>query len=180
MKNIFKLSLSLLGNQFISVIGAAMCIIFTNLFFGDTILAHIVFLLFTMPFFIYIEYRAAFTYGFHDSNRRNAPEDKSYLYKGFFAGLISYIPLIILIIIYLCYFYSGMIPWANFYKIIIRIASMYYNFPMCNLFPNHSPLVLVTSIIAPVIVPMLGYIAGYKNFVLSELFFKTKKSHPKV
>lgn len=180
MKNILKLSLSLIGNQFIAVVGAAMCIIFTNLFFGDTILAHIVFLLFTMPFFIYIEYRAAFTYGFHDSNRRNAPNDKSYIFKGFLAGLISYLPLIILIVIYLCYFFANQIPLANFYKIIIRIASMYYNFPMCNLFPNHCPEVLISSIIPPVIVPMLGYIAGYKNFVISELFFKSKKSLPKV
>ena len=175
MKNIIKLSLSLLGNQFVSVIGAAMCIIFTNLFFGDTILSHIVFLLFTMPFFIYIEYRAAFTYGFHDSNRRNAPNDKSYILKGFWAGLISFLPLIILITIYLSYFFTNQIPWANFYKIIIRISSMYYNFPMCNLFPNHSPAVLISSIIPPLLVPMLGYIAGYKNFVISQYLFKSKK-----
>ncbi len=180
MKNILKLSLSLIGNQFIAVVGAAMCIIFTGLFFGDTVLAHVVFLLFTMPFFIYIEYRAAFTYGFHDANRRNAPNDRSYIFKGFFAGLISYLPLIILITIYLCYFFLNQIPWANFYKIIIRIASMYYNFPMCNLFPNHAPEVLISSIIPPILVPMLGYIAGYKNFVISELFFKSKKTLPKV
>lgn len=180
MKNIFKLSLSLAGNQFISVIGAAMCIIFTGLFFGDTILAHIVFLLFTMPFFIYIEYRAAFVHGFHDSNRRNAPNSKSYLYKGLLAGFISYIPIIILIVLYLYNFYSGQIPWANLYKIIIRVSTMYYNFPMCNIFPNHCPCVIISSVIAPLFVPMLGYIAGYKNFVISYLFFKNKKPTLKV
>jgi len=180
MKNTLKLALSLIGNQFISVIGAAMCIIFSNLFFGDTIAAHIVFLLFTMPFFVYIEYRAAFMYGFHDSNRRNRPNDKSYLFKGFIAGLISYIPIIILIILYLFRFYSNQIPFANFYKIIIRISTMYYNFPMCNLFPNHCPGVIISSILPPLIVPMLGYIAGYKNFLISDLFLKNKRSAPKV
>ena len=180
MKNILKLSLSLLGNQFISVIGAAMCIIFTNLFFGNTIATHIVFLLFTMPFFLYIEYRAAFTYGFHDPNRRNAPNSKSYLIKGLVAGFISFIPVMIIIVIYLYYFYSNQIPWANFYKIIIRISSMYYNFPMCNLFPNHCPAVIMSSIIPPLFVPMLGYIAGYKNFVISNLIFKNKNQSPKV
>jgi len=180
MKNILKLSLSLLGNQFISVIGAAMCIIFTNLFFGNTIATHIVFLLFTMPFFIYIEYRAAFTYGFHDSNRRNAPSDKSFLFKGLISGFISYIPIMILIVLYLFNFYSNQIPLSNFYKIIIRIFSMYYNFPMCNLFPNHCPEVIISSIIVPLFVPMFGYIAGYKNFVISDLFFKNRKTQPKV
>ncbi len=180
MKNVLKLSLSLLGNQFISVIGAAMCIIFTNLFFGNTVLTHIVFLLFTMPFFVYIEYRAAFMYGFRDCNRRNNPNDKKYIFKGLIAGVISFIPVIVLIIIYLSYFYSNQIPWANFYKIIIRIITMYYNFPMCNLFPNHCPGVIISSILPPTIIPMLGYIAGYKNFVISNKFLKNKNSLPKV
>lgn len=166
----FKLSLSLFLNQILSTVGGFMCIIFVNLLAGDTIAAHILFLVMTMPFFIYINYRASFTAGFHDSDRRNNPKSKAFLHKGALAGVISIIPLIILVTIYGYYYLTSQIGWSNLYKIIIRIYSMYYNFPMCNLFPNHSFAVILSSLILPVFVPWLGYIAGYKNFVVLDKF----------
>ena len=171
MKKILKLSLSLLANQFLASIGGFMCVIFVWLIARDSIYSHLIFLLITYPFFIYIEFRAAFNYGFHNPDRRNKPESKSYIYKGALSGLISAIPLIVLICIYIVTRSSNVIlsETAKLYSLII---CMYYNWPMCNIFPNHVTAVLLSSIIGVVIFPMLGYIAGYKNFILRDKIYE--------
>ena len=174
MKKIFKLSLSLLANQFLASIGGFMCVIFVWLLAGDSIYAHLIFLLFTYPFFIYIEYRAAFNYGFHDPKRKNSPNSKSYIFKGALAGLISAIPLYTLIIIYIVNVHLNNILLSAYAKLYTRIFSMYYNWPMCNIFPNHTIGVFLSSMIGVIIFPMLGYIAGYKNFVISDKIIKIK------
>ncbi len=179
MSKVFKLSLSLFFNQILATVGGFMCIIFVNLVAGDTIAAQLLFLAITMPFFIYINYRASFTVAFHDSDRRNKPESNNYLYKGALAGLISIIPLIILVCVYLYFYFTNQIPWANLIKIITRIYSLYYNFPMCNIFPNHCPEVLVSSLFIPIISAWLGYIAGYRNFSIYDkilIYLKSRKN----
>jgi hypothetical protein len=175
MKNIFKLSLSLLGNQILASVGGAMCIIFVHLIAGDTIPAHILFLAINMSFFVYIEYRAAFTHGFHDADRRNKPESKKYLYKGFLSGAISVIPLLIIIAFFVYFYVICHKPWMNLIKIILRSVATYYVFPMLNLFPNHSLGVILSSLIIPLVVPTLGYIAGYKNFEWTYSILKIQK-----
>lgn len=179
MKDIFKLSLSLLANQFLASVGGYMCIIFVWLIGGSSIWSQFLFLLMTFPFFIYIEYRAAYKYGFHDSNRRNNPEDRSYIYKGAVAGLISAVPLYILIITHIIANYMGASTVAQFSKLYTRMFSMYYNWPMCNIFPNHNIAVMLTSMLPVIIFPALGYIAGYKNIVISDKFFKLIGFSPK-
>ncbi len=164
MKNIFKLSMSLLGNQILASVGGAMCILFVNFIAGDTIPGHLLFLAINFTFFVYIEYRAGFTYGFHDSDRRNKPESKAYIYKGLLAGAISVIPILIIICFFVYFYAIGHQPWMNLIKIVLRSVATYYVFPMLNLFPNHSLAVVLSTLIAPLVVPMLGYIAGYKNF----------------
>ncbi len=180
MKNIFKLILSLIGNQILATVGAIMCIIFVNLVAGDTITAHILFLAITMTFFVYIEYRAGFTSGFHDSDRREKPKSKKFIFKGALAGFVSAIPLCVLVGVYLYFYFSNQIPFANLIKLITRIVSMYYSFPMCNLFPNHCPEVLISSLFFPVVIPMIGYIMGYKGIYITDFLWKKFNIKPKV
>ncbi len=179
MKNVFKLSLSLLGNQFLASIGGFMCIIFVYMVAGDSIASQIIFLAITFPFFLYIEYRAAFTRGFHDPDRRNAPKSRAFVWRGALAGIISAVPLYVLIILYLVFYSSGAVASANLIKLFTRMISMYYNWPLCNIFPNHTPEVFLTSMVWVVIVPMLGYIAGYKNFMMSEKLYCLLKIRPR-
>lgn len=164
MKKILKLSLSLLGNQVLGFVGSMMCVNFVALVLGNTIYAHLMFLVINLLFFIYIEYRAAFTAGFHDSDRRNDPKSKKYITRGLWAGIISIIPLIILVGFFVYTFIVNNVPLMNTFTLIIRTVSMYYTHPMLNIFPNHTLEVMLTSVIVPTIVPMLGYIAGYKNY----------------
>jgi len=177
MKNVFKLSLSLLGNQILASVGGAMCILFVNLIAGDTIAGHLLFLAINLSFFIYIEYRAAFTHGFHDSDRRNRPESKSYLFKGLAAGVISVIPVSVLIGCFVYFYAIGHEPWMNLIKIVLRSVATYYVFPMLNLFPNHSLAVILSTLVLPLVIPMLGYIAGYKNFEWTYSVLKIKKNN---
>ncbi len=179
MKNIFKLSLSLLANQFLASVGGFMCIIFVWMLAGDSIWSQIIFLLFTFPFFTYIEYKSAHKYGFHDSDRRNNPDSKKYLYKGAVSGIISSIPLYSLVAIYIVSNNSGSIVIAQFSKLYTRIISMYYNWPMCNIFPNHITEVFLSSLIPLIIIPMIGYIAGYKGIYITDGFFRMLKGTQK-
>ena len=135
-----------------------------------------IFLLFAYPFFIYIEYRSAFYHGFHDSNRRNAPDSKSYLFKGALAGFISAIPMIVLIIVYVVFYDNVFVSQSA--KLYARVIAMYYNWPMCNIFPNHTLEVLLSSLAGLIVFPMIGYIAGYKNFVISDKIYKALKITP--
>ena len=164
LKNTLKLSLSLIGNQVLCFVASAMCVIFVNLIAGSTLLAHLLFLAINFSFFVYIEYRAAFLAGFHDIDKRNNPHSKSYFFRGAVAGCISVIPLAIFIGFFLYFFLINHHPWMNLLKIFIRNISMYYVHPMLNIFPNHAVFVMISAIIIPIVIPMIGYIAGYKNF----------------
>lgn len=180
MKQTVKLSLSLLMNQILASTGGIMCVIFVLLLAGSGLGAHIFFLALVFPFFIYIEYRAAYKYGFHDSDRRNKPASKAYLYKGAVAGAISLLPLALLVAFYIFCVLKGFDSTMQFAKLYVRIFSMYYCWPMCNIFPNHTLAVFLTSFITPIIVPCLGYIAGYKNVMLSDAVFKALNIKPRV
>lgn len=166
-------------NQILASVAGYMCVIFTAMIAGDTIMAHVIFLLFTFPFFVYIEYRAAFKYGFHDPDRRNNPKSKKYIFKGALAGLISAIPLYALIITFLVSYVNNVKGVSMFSLLYTRMFSMYYNWPMCNIFPNHVVEVLLTSMVPVIILPMLGYIAGYKNILLTDPIYKLFKITPK-
>ena len=179
MKSLFKLSLSLLANQFLASVGGFMCIIFVWLIAGDSIWSQLIFLLMTFPFFVYIEYRAAYKYGAHDPDRLNKKHSNSYIIKGALSGLISAIPLFILIITFIITETAGNIGISQFAKLYTRIISMYYNWPMCNIFPNHTIAVFLSSMLPVVIIPAVGYIAGYKNFILIDYIYKLFNISPK-
>ena len=178
MKHIFKLSVSLFLNQILAVTAGIMCVLFVLFLAGNGIGAHLLFLAMTFSFFAYIEYRAAFKYGFHDADRRNKPNSHAYLYKGAIAGLISSIPLIILLVLFFCFYATYQLRPMNVAALYTRIWSMYYCWPMCNIFPNHAIEVYCTSILPLVVFPYLGYIAGYKNFLISDIIYKFLRIKP--
>ena len=180
MKNIFKLSLSLFFNQILGSTAAAMCVLFTTLLFGNELTGHFVFLAITFTFFTYIQYRAAFKYGFHDADRRNNPNSRLYVIKGAFAGLISAIPLMLLISFYIFCLIKGYVNTSMFAILYTRIASMYYCWPMCNIFPNHILTVLLTSILPLTVIPCIGYVAGYKNIMIFDYICRILRIKPKV
>lgn len=180
MKQIAKLSLSLFFNQILADTAGIMCVLFVVFVAGNGIGAHLLFLAITFPFFGYIEYRAAFKYGFHDSDRRNKPSSRAYLYKGALAGLISAVPLILLLAFYLYCMFSNYVHTLHLASLYTRIWSMYYCWPIYCIFPNHTLAVFFTSVLPLIIFPCLGYIAGYKNFLISDIIFKLLRIKPQV
>lgn len=166
MKNILKLSVSLFFNQILAIVAGGMCIIPSRLFFGNALIGSAVFLAVTLSFFAYIEYKAAFKYGFHDSDRRNKPNSRLYLSKGLISGLISAIPLLVLVILYLISLFNGNLSLRAASTLFTGFASMYYAFPLSGIIPNHITEIFLTSLIPTLLFPWLGYIAGYKNIVI--------------
>lgn len=171
-KNLLKLSVSLFLNQILASIGGFMCIILVWLLFKDRMAAHILFFAITFSFFYYIEYMAAFKAGFHNEDRRNKPNSKKYIFTGAFAGLISAIPALLFYIFYIVTTFTAGEGLQKVAILYYRILNMYYSWPLGNIFPNHMNAVFLTSFIPMIIIPMLGYIAGYKNFIFSDLLVK--------
>ena len=176
MKKMLKLSLSLFLNQVLGSISGFMCVIFVWVLFRDRMASQILFFAITFSFFYYIEYMAAFKSGFHDEARRNNPSSKSYIVKGAVAGAISAIPALLMYIFYLVTSFIGSEGLHQMAILYYRIFNMYYSWPLGNIFPNHIDMVFITSFIPMIIIPMLGYIGGYKNFVFCDLFLKRTKA----
>ena len=180
MKNIFKLSLSLFFNQILGVVSGMMCFMFAFFLAGTGIWAFVLYLAITFSFFVYIQYQAAFKSGFHDSDRRNKKESKAYLLKGAAAGAISAIPVLALIIIYFVALFIGNNALNQVSKLILSFVTMYFSWPLSGIFPNHSNEIVAATILPLVLVPSLGYIAGYKNFDLFDKICLILRIKPKV
>ncbi|MBQ8894174.1 MAG: hypothetical protein IJ043_07170 [Clostridia bacterium] len=175
MKHIFKLSGALLMDQLIGVIAGFMwvlCItIANNMLFKNDLIGYALALIICFGLFAYITYNSAFKSGFHDSHRAiKDMEYKGYLYKGVFAGIISAVPLLIL---YMIYRTTG----SGIVAVYFQLANMYWTWPMIKIFPNHLQLVMVLAFVPMVIIPWIGYIAGYKNFMVTDILLKCYKRY---
>ena len=180
MKNILNLSLSLFFNQILGVVSGMMCLIFAFFLSGSGIWAFVLYLAFTLSFFIYIQYKSAFKCGFHDSDRRNKKESKAYLFKGCIAGVISSIPVIALIVVYFVALLMSNNALAQFSRLIFSFVTMYFSWPLSGIFPNHANEIIVASILPLTLVPSLGYVAGYKNFDIFDKICILLRIKPKV
>lgn len=166
MKHFLKLCGSLLIDQFIGCISGFMLILCVASLFNNSLTGYLLAFCICFGFFVYISYHSAFKSGFHDSHR--AIKDaayRGYLYKGAAAGILSAVPVMVLYVIYKI---SGLGILGVYYM----IANMYWTWPMINIFPNHQPTVMPLVALPLVIIPWLGYIAGYKNFMFTDLFMK--------
>ncbi len=164
MKHFFKLFGSLMADQFIGCISGFMLVLCVATFFKNSLMGFVLAFIISFGFYAYVTYNSAFKSGFHDSHRAIKDENYSgYLYIGAAAGALSAAPLMILYIIYKALN-------AGILGVYYMVANMYWTWPMINIFPNHQPLVMPLVVIPMILIPWLGYIAGYKNFLLLDYF----------
>lgn len=164
MKHIFKLTGSLILDQFVGIISGCMMVlpvvllnqsVIKNGLYGY-LLAFIV----CFGFYTYTTYRSAFQSGFRDHHRIIKDKKyRGYWYKGLIGGLIAMIPLLV---IYIFYRITG----AGIIAVYFQMADMYWTWPMINILPNHKQLVMILAFVPMIIIPWIGYIAGYKNFLI--------------
>lgn len=167
MKHLLKGAGLLILDQVMSVFVGIMFVPCVAMFFKNSLfLGYVVAFICCFAFYVYVSYITAFKKGFHDSHR--AIKDlnyRGYLYKGALAGLIAAIPLIAVYIFYL-------VTGAGIVRRYFMIFNMFFTWPMFNIFPNHVPAIMILAFVPLIIVPWLGYIAGYRNFLFADLFAK--------
>ena len=169
MKHFFKTVGSLFMDQFICSIGATMMILCVAIFFKYSLTGFLLTAAATIIMFLYTTYRSGFKSGFHDPHRSAKKASYyGYIYKGFLAGLLSALPLLVLYVLYL-YTQSEKVYFGFW------LANMYWTFPLSGAFPNHRLLVMSLVFLPMVLVPWIGYIAGYKNFLFSDVAMRLYK-----
>ncbi len=173
MKQFFKTVGSLLLDQFIGILSASMLVLCVATFFKYSLLGFMLAFLVCFGFYAYVTYNTAFKSGFR--NKHRITKDKSYygyLYMGALEGLIAALPIIVLYIVYL----STKSPAVEF---CYKIGNMYWAWPMRNIFPNHQAFFLPLGFVPMILIPWIGYIAGYKNFIVLDLLVKIYKKFEK-
>ena len=169
MKHILKMVGSLLMDQLVGIISGFMMIIGVAFFFKNSLTGYLLAASITIFLFSYIAYRSGFKGGFHDPRRISKDSSyHGYLYKGALAGLIAALPLLITYIIY-------RIVRNGTWALIFMLANMYWTWPLLGAFPNHQQLVMGLSFVPMILIPWLGYIAGYKNIIVGDLFLDLYK-----
>ncbi|MBQ7034787.1 MAG: hypothetical protein IJN34_03520 [Clostridia bacterium] len=173
MKQFFKTVGSLLMDQFVGILSASMLVLCVATFFKNSLLGFMLAFLICFGFYAYVTYNSSFKSGFR--NRHRITKDKSYygyLYIGALEGLVAALPLFIL---YIAYRSTNSPDLAFCYM----IGNMYWTWPIASIFPNHQELAIPLGFIPMILIPWIGYIAGYKNFVVLDLLVKIYKKFEK-
>ncbi len=171
MKHLLKVTAALLLDQLVGTISGFMLVLCVSVIFKNNLNGYLIAFFICFGFYAYATYNSAFKGGFRDTHRiRKDPAYHSYLYKGALAGILSAVPLLV---IYVIYRMTG----AGIVAVYYMIANMYWTWPMSNIFPNHLQTVFALAFVPIVFIPWLGYIAGYKNFMVSDLAVKLYKKH---
>lgn len=169
MKHFFKGIGSLLLDQLVGIISAFMLVLCVSTIFENSLTGYTVAFLICFGFYAYVTYNSAFKSGFHDKKRIfKDPQYWGYLYKGALIGVVAALPLLTL---YVAYRISG----AGILALYYMIADMYWTWPMINMFPNHQAFVMAIAFVPMVLIPWVAYIAGYKNFMISDQVIKLYK-----
>ncbi len=169
MKHFFKGVGSLLLDQVVANISAAMLVLSVSVIFKNSLPGYVLALCITMLLYGYCAYRSGYKSGNRDPRR--VPKDPKYggfLYLGAAEGVIAALPLFVIYLLY----QIGKFWWA---WLGFRLADMYWFWPLAGIFPNHQPLIMALAFIPMILFPWLGYIAGYKNFILSDVFLNMYK-----
>ncbi len=180
MKPIFKLSVTLLFNQFIADIASAMCVISFPFLFGESQGTYILFAAVTLFFYYYISYHGAYKTGFHDISRHSSQQyDKGYVRRGFLSSLIAALPSIVMFALW----YIGKTFSLNALKAFVFPLTLWCHYgawPLLKIFPNHMAFVFLICIATQILFPLVGYISGYKGIVylqrIKDAFFSTQKN----
>ena len=169
MKKILKGAGGLLLDQFIGVVSAFMLVLCVAQFFGNSLSGYTLAFCVCFGFYAYTTYVTAFKCGFRDSHR--IQKDSSYrafMYKGAIIGGLASVPLLIVTLIY---FFITKAAYLAFF-----FMNMYWFWPLGNIFPNHRPELMILAYIPMILIPWIAYIAGYKNFMISDIILKKIKS----
>lgn len=180
MKPIYKLSGTLLLNQFLADIACGMCVIPFPFMFGDSLFTYILFAALMIFFFYYISYHGAYKVGFHDVGRRSSKEyDRGYLKRGLLASLLAASPSIIMFLLWKIGKIFGLI-WLQTLQFPLFLWTMYGYWPISHIIPNHITITFLLCILMQIVFPMIGYISGYKGIVYTQKIkaaFATKSQH---
>ncbi len=169
MKHLFKGVGSLLLDQVVANISAAMLVLTVSVIFKNSLLGYTLAFGITMLLYSYCAYRSGFKSGIRDPRRvPKDPHYRGYLYRGAVEGAFAAVPLLLIYLLY--QFGKFWWAWLGF-----RLADMYWYWPLAGMFPNHQPLIMALAFLPMILFPWLGYIAGYKNFILSDVFLNLYK-----
>ena len=169
MKHILKLSLSLLMDQFVGIISGFMLVLCVSALFQNSLSGFFLAFCVCFGFYYFVTYNSAFKSGFHDKHRIVKDQSyKGYLYKGLIAAVIAALPLV-------CLFILCRITKATILVLYYMIFNMYWSWPMMNMFPNHLNLVMILAFVPMIVIPWCAYIAGYHNFMISDVILKFYK-----
>ena len=170
MKHILKLAGSLLLDQFVGIISGFMLVLCVSVLFQNSLSGYTLAFCICFGFYYFVTYNSAFKSGFRDKHRILKDRSyKGYLYNGLIAGAVAAIPLVILFI--LC-----RVTEASIMVLYYMIVNMYWSWPMMNIFPNHLNAVMICAFVPMAIIPWAAYIAGYHNFLFSDLIIKCYKN----
>lgn len=168
MKSVFKLSGTLLLNQFLANIACAMCVIPFPFMFHETLFTYILFTMLMIFFFYYISYHGAYKVGFHDISRHSNKEyDRGYLKRGVIASLIAASPSLIMFILWYIGREFGIVVLHSF-QVPLFLWNMFGYWPIIHIIPNHIMSTFLICIAVQLFFPLVGYISGYKGIVYSQ------------
>lgn len=179
MKPVFKLSGTLILNQFLANIACGMCIIPFPFVLGNQLLTYILFLSLNFFFYYYISYHGAYKAGFHDVNRHSSEAyDNSYIKRGLLATLIAASPSIILLILWLIgrLINNGALKSSLY---LLTMWNLFGSWPLRQIMPNHIFVDIIICIAVQIIFPMIGYISGYKGISYTQKIRDTINTYTK-
>lgn len=172
MKPVWKLSATLLLNQFLADIACGMCAIPFPFMFGESKFTYILLILFIGFFFYYISYHGAYKVGFHDESKHSSNlYDKGYIKRGFLASLIAAAPTILLFVLW----YIGKsfgIAILHALQMPLFFWTLYGSWPITNLIPNHMATAFLICMAVQLVFPLIGYYSGYRGIVYSDYILK--------
>lgn len=159
MKRFFKMVGSFWLDQFVGIIGGSMMVLPVVTFFKDNMmLGYTLAFIFSFGFYAYVLYNSAFKSGFRDEKRiTKDPSYRGYLYKGALGGVVAALPTAI--------FFVCCMIFKEILYLYYEILTMYWTWPLGNILLWKNPhLVMGLAMVPTVLLPWIGYIAGYKNF----------------
>lgn len=160
MKKFFKFIGSLFLDQIVGIISGSMLVLCVSSFFGNSKLGYFLAFVFSFGFYAYVTYNSSFKAGFRDTHRIQKDTNYcGYWFTGLLAGSVTILPLIALLIIYTS-------TNNGIYAFYYMIANMYWTWPLAGIFKSHQMLIMISTYLPMTLIPWIGYIAGYKNFIL--------------
>ncbi len=169
MRHFFKAVGSLLLDQGVCLIASFMMPMCMAVLFNNSLAGYLIVAAVLIALYVYTAYRSGYKAGMKDPRR--VPKDPNYhgyLYKGALSGLVAAAPLLV---VYLIYKITSSAKAA----FVFYMANYYWTWPLRGAFPSHQQLIMILAFVPMILVPWIGYIAGYKSFMFSDLAVKLYK-----